>query len=83
MFCAGRRPLAEKAPLGAIYNAGDETSFTVHEMAEAASHGAGRNGAVVSWPLEEARPALGPFADALAWNLAASRSIISAARSLT
>jgi nucleoside-diphosphate-sugar epimerase len=57
--------IANAAP-GAIYNAGDETSFTVHEMAEAASHGAGRNGAVVSWPLEEARRALGPFADALA-----------------
>jgi nucleoside-diphosphate-sugar epimerase len=56
----------EKAPAGAIYNAADETSFTVREMAEAASRGAGRNGAVVSWPLEDARRELGGFADALA-----------------
>jgi nucleoside-diphosphate-sugar epimerase len=56
----------ENAPAGAIYNAGDDTSFTVKEMAEAASIGAGRNGAVAAWPLEEARGALGAFADALA-----------------
>lgn len=56
----------ESAPPGSIYNAGDDTSFTVREMAEAASIGAGRNGAVTSWPLEEARRELGAFADALA-----------------
>ncbi|MBV8197785.1 MAG: NAD-dependent epimerase/dehydratase family protein [Candidatus Eremiobacteraeota bacterium] len=55
----------ERAGPGAIYNAGDETSFTVREMAEAAAAGAGKNGAVTSWPLEEARGALGAFADAL------------------
>jgi nucleoside-diphosphate-sugar epimerase len=56
----------EKAPAGAIYNAADETAFTVAEMAEAASYGAGRGGAVTAWPLEEARHELGGFADALA-----------------
>jgi nucleoside-diphosphate-sugar epimerase len=56
----------EKAPPGAIYNAADETAFTVAEMAEAASYGAGCKGAVTAWPLEEARRELGAFADALA-----------------
>jgi nucleoside-diphosphate-sugar epimerase len=56
----------EGAKPGAIYNAGDDTWFTVREMAEAASQGAGKNGAVASWPLEDARNALGAFADALA-----------------
>ncbi|MBV9263551.1 MAG: NAD-dependent epimerase/dehydratase family protein, partial [Candidatus Eremiobacteraeota bacterium] len=55
----------ERAEPAAIYNAGDETSFTVREMAEAASVGAGTSGTVRSWPLEEARTALGAFADAL------------------
>lgn len=55
----------EKAPAGAVYNAADTTSFTVREMAEAASRGAGKGGAVQSWPLEDARTALGAFADAL------------------
>lgn len=55
---------AEAAP-GAIFNAADETWFTVREMAEAASYGAGRNGAVTPWPLDQARQALGAFADAL------------------
>lgn len=56
----------KKSPPGAVYNAGDDTSFTVREMAQAASVGAGKNGAVASWPLESARRELGAFADALA-----------------
>jgi|HubBroStandDraft_4_1064222.scaffolds.fasta_scaffold00145_3 nucleoside-diphosphate-sugar epimerase len=56
----------EKAAAAGVYNAGDDTSFTVYQMAEAASTGAGRNGATVSWPLEDARRELGAFADALA-----------------
>ncbi len=64
----------EKAAPGAIYNAGDDTSFTVREMAEAASVGAGRDGAVVSWPLAEARRELGAFADALALDSKISSS---------
>lgn len=58
----------EKAASGSIFNAADTTSFTVREMAQAASEGAGKNGAVQSWPLDDARKALGPFADALALN---------------
>ena len=59
----------EKAPAGAIYNAGDTTAFTVREMAEAASRGAGKNGAVTALPLEDARKTLGAFADALALDI--------------
>lgn len=55
----------EKAPAGAVYNANDETAFTVREMAEAASRGAGRGGAVTAVPLEEARKQYGAFGDAL------------------
>jgi nucleoside-diphosphate-sugar epimerase len=56
----------ERPQPGAIYNAADESAFTVAEMAAAASHGAGRNGATAAWPLQEARQTLGAFADALA-----------------
>jgi nucleoside-diphosphate-sugar epimerase len=56
----------EKAAAGSIYNAADDSWLTVREMAEAASFGAGRNGAVTEWPLEEARRQLGAYADALA-----------------
>jgi nucleoside-diphosphate-sugar epimerase len=56
----------EKANPGDLYNVADETSFTVREMAQAASFGAGKSGLVTPWPLEDARKALGPFADALA-----------------
>jgi nucleoside-diphosphate-sugar epimerase len=56
----------ERAAPDAIYNANDDTSFTVREMAQAASIGAGAGGAVAAWPIEEARLALGPFADGLA-----------------
>jgi nucleoside-diphosphate-sugar epimerase len=56
-----------KSAAGVIYNAADNTSFTVREMAQAASVGAGNNGAVKPWPLEAARRELGAgFADALA-----------------
>ena len=56
----------ERVQPGAVYNAADESAFTVSEMAAAASYGAGRNGATAAWPLQEARQALGGFADALA-----------------
>jgi nucleoside-diphosphate-sugar epimerase len=60
----------EKAPAGSIYNGSDETQLTVREMAEAASRGQGKGGAVLAWPLDDARAALGPFADALALDQA-------------
>jgi nucleoside-diphosphate-sugar epimerase len=59
----------EQAAAGAIYNAGDDTWFTVREMAQAASLGAGTGGAVSAWPLDEARREFGPFADGLALDI--------------
>jgi nucleoside-diphosphate-sugar epimerase len=55
----------EKAKPGSLYNAAHGPSYRVAEVAEAASVGAGANGKTESWPLEEARKAMGPFADAL------------------
>ncbi|MGZ3542202.1 MAG: NAD-dependent epimerase/dehydratase family protein [Vulcanimicrobiaceae bacterium] len=56
----------EKAPSGAVYNAADDSAVNVREMAEAASRGAGKGGAVSTVPLEQARATMGAFADALA-----------------
>ena len=56
----------EKAPPGSLYNGSHGPSYRVREVAEAASIGAGAKGKTESWPLEEARKKLGPFADALA-----------------
>jgi nucleoside-diphosphate-sugar epimerase len=55
----------EKAKPGSLYNASHGPSHRVAEVAAAASIGAGANGKTESWPLEEARKAIGPFADAL------------------
>ena len=56
----------EKAPAGTLLIAAHGPSYRVRDLAEAASIGAGAGGRTKSWPLEEARKALGPFADALA-----------------
>jgi nucleoside-diphosphate-sugar epimerase len=55
----------EKAVPGSLYIASHGASYRVGEVAEAASIGAGAKGKTESWPLEEARKAFGPFADAL------------------
>jgi nucleoside-diphosphate-sugar epimerase len=55
----------EKASPGSVYNAAHGPSYRVREVAEAASIGAGAKGKTQSWPLDEARKTLGPFADAL------------------
>ena len=55
----------EKAPPGSVYTAAHGHSYRVREVAEAASIGAGAKGKTQSWPLEEARKIMGPFADAL------------------
>jgi nucleoside-diphosphate-sugar epimerase len=55
----------EKAAPGSLYNAAHGPSFRVHEVAEAASIGAGAKGKTLAWPLEEARKTMGGFADAL------------------
>ena len=62
----------ERAAAGSAYIAVDDTQLTVNAMAEAASRGAGKGGAVTHWPLEEARKAMGAFADALAIDQAAT-----------
>jgi nucleoside-diphosphate-sugar epimerase len=58
--------LVERAPAGSIFFAVDGAQSTQREVAEAAAKAAGKDGAVTSQPLEQARAAMGPFADALA-----------------
>lgn len=53
------------APAG-LYHGTDGPSWQARDVAAAAGIAAGRDGRVDPWPLEEAREALGPFADALA-----------------
>jgi nucleoside-diphosphate-sugar epimerase len=55
----------EKAPAGSLWLASQGPSFTVTEIAAAASRLAGAGGSTVSWPLDEARKTLGTFADAV------------------
>jgi nucleoside-diphosphate-sugar epimerase len=55
----------ERGASGAIYLAGDGSAYTVKEIAQAASLGAGADGRTESWPLDEARQQLGAYADAL------------------
>jgi len=56
----------EHAPAGTILNATCGPSVRVSEVAEAASRAGGAEGRTESWPIEEARKSLGPYADALA-----------------
>ena len=53
------------APPGSTYLGVSGDAVTVRSVAEAAARGAGRPGAVGPWPLDAARKALGPLADAL------------------
>ncbi len=55
----------EHAPAGTILNATSGPSVRVSEVAEAASRAGGAEGRTESWPIEEARKSLGPYADAL------------------
>jgi nucleoside-diphosphate-sugar epimerase len=55
----------QRAPSGTIFHATDGSSYRVREIAEAASFGAGADGRIQSWPLDEARKTLGAYADAL------------------
>lgn len=55
-----------KGEAGEIYHGADEDQrYTVRELAQAASIGAGRDGKTKSWPVAEARKELGPLVDAL------------------
>ena len=58
--------LVERAPAGSIFFAVDGAQHTMREVAEAAGKAAGKDGAVTAQPLDQARAAMGPFADALA-----------------
>jgi nucleoside-diphosphate-sugar epimerase len=62
----------EKAPAGTLLLAVGVTSVSIRDIATAASRGAGADGRVLAWPLDEARKALGEYADALALDQQAS-----------
>lgn len=59
----------ESAQPGEVFNGNDETRFTVLEMAQAASRGAGAGGKTVSMPVEKARQKFGDLVDALIIDL--------------
>lgn len=56
----------EKAAACSLFNAAQGEAAKLREIALAASEGAGIPGRVAAWPIEEARRAMGGFADALA-----------------
>ena len=56
----------EQAPAASIFNGAHGAATPLIDIARAASEGAGAEGRVAAWPLEEARQALGGFADAIA-----------------
>jgi len=62
----------ERAPVGSLLLAVSGPSYTVREVAEAASRGTGAGGRTAAWPLEEARKTLGAYADALVLDQQAS-----------
>lgn len=55
----------EKAPPATLLMVAAGPSMTVREIAEGAARAAGVPGRVESWPIEQARERLGPYADAL------------------
>ena len=57
---------ALQAPGGTKLIATSGQSYRAYDIAETASRGAGADGKVKLWPVDEARKAMGPFADALA-----------------
>ncbi|MEN2786547.1 NAD-dependent epimerase/dehydratase family protein [Sphingomonas qilianensis] len=56
----------EMAPAASVFNDAHGAATPLIDIARAASEGAGTEGRVAAWPLEEARQALGGFADAIA-----------------
>jgi nucleoside-diphosphate-sugar epimerase len=56
----------EQAPPGTLLLGVSGPAVRVRDLATAASRGAGANGRVFAWPLDEARAELGEYADALA-----------------
>ena len=55
----------EQAPAGTLLLAASGKALQVREIAKAVSRAAGISGRIQSWPLEQARQQLGPYADAL------------------
>jgi nucleoside-diphosphate-sugar epimerase len=55
----------DRAPAGTLLLAVHGPSYSVRDVAAAASRGAGGGGRTIEWPLEEARKTLGAYADAL------------------
>jgi nucleoside-diphosphate-sugar epimerase len=55
----------EKAPAGTLLMVAAGASMRVREIAEASARAAGSEVRVESWPIEQARERLGPYADAL------------------
>jgi nucleoside-diphosphate-sugar epimerase len=62
----------EKAPPGTLLLGVSGRSYSVRDVAAAASRGAGAEGRIRAWPLEEARKKIGPYADALVLDQQAS-----------
>jgi nucleoside-diphosphate-sugar epimerase len=60
------RRAVERAPAATVLLGVVPSSFSVLDVARAASEGSGAGGRTSSWPLEAARKELGAFADALA-----------------
>ncbi len=56
----------EKAPAASIFNGAHGAAIPLIEIARAASEGAGAEGRVAAWPMDDARQALWGFADAIA-----------------
>ena len=56
----------EKAPAASIFNGAHGAALPLIEIARAASEGAGAEGRVAGWPLDDARQVLWGFADAIA-----------------
>ena len=56
----------EKAPAASIFNGAHGAAIPLIEIARAASQGAGAEGRVAEWPLDDARQILWGFADAIA-----------------
>lgn len=57
-----------RAAAGEVFNGAGEPACVLHDLADAASRGAGADGRTESWPLDAARLELGPVADAWALN---------------
>ncbi|WP_394822484.1 NAD-dependent epimerase/dehydratase family protein [Pendulispora albinea] len=60
------RALLRASPGTEIVMASADVTHTLHAIALAASEAAGVSGRTIPWPVDEARSAMGPFADALA-----------------